>query len=572
VSSSRAARKKMGATGLPPEWVEAIGANLCLAIDKLADYISTLCTWHITGEKMSHVFVRFALPITWDFAELNPLSDSSGNYWACLDWVARANDHTLKTAVHSPTPSVLQKSATSPNGFAGEFDLVLTDPPYYDAIPYSDLMDFFYVWLRRSVSGLSGNVDNAFREPVGPKWDHNKNDGELIDDASRFGGDKKKSKSSYEDGMSRAFEVSCQALKPDGRMVIVFAHKDPDAWETLVSAMIRACFVVDGSWPIQTEMGNRTRAQASAALSSSVWLVCKKRPEDARPGWDNKVLQDMREKISSQLRDYWDAGIRGPDFVWAATGPALEAYSKHPVVKKANEPGKIMEVHEFLQQVRRMVVNFVVGQVLTRGEDSHAVSGLDDVTTYYLLHRNDFGLEDAPIGACILYAVSCGLSDSALADDYEILLRTGGIEAEEEKEEPQTTWAEDESEVEEGTGSKVKLRPWNQRKRRTMGYTEDGKPAPLIDQIHRLMHLWKAGDQHRVDEYIETNGIRGNQLFHRVLQSLVELSAHGSEERSILESISNHLAIRGATVQAAGHAVQSKFPEMDTEHAEQLED
>jgi len=101
-----------------------------------------------------------------------------------------------------------------------------------------------------------------------------------------------------------------------------------------------------------------------------------------------------------------------------------------------------------------------------------------------------------------------------------------------------------------------------------MGFTENGKPAPLIDQVHRLMHLWKAGDQHKVDDYVETNGIRGNQLFHRVLQSLVELSAHGSEERSILESISNHLLTRGAAVQAAGQVVQPKLFESETEHVE----
>ena len=111
----------------------------------------------------------------------------------------------------------------------------------------------------------------------------------------------------------------------------------------------------------------------------------------------------MRENITQKLRDFWDAGIRGPDFVWAATGPALEAFSKHPVVKKANAPDEILTVSEFLREVRRMVVDFVVGRVLTQ-DGEEAVTGLDDVTTYYLLHRNDFGLEDAPVGGCILYA------------------------------------------------------------------------------------------------------------------------------------------------------------------------
>src|SRR5581483_1639746 len=151
------------------------------------------------------------------------------------------------------------------------------------------------------------------------------------------------------------------------------------------------------------------------------------RPDDARPGWDNLVLEEMRQRISIRLRDFWDAGIRGPDFVWAATGPALEAYSKHPVVKKANDPGKLMDVGEFLRHVRRLVVDFVVGRVLSHGADGQVqdTSGLDDPTTYYLLHRHDFGMEDAPVGPCILYAVSCGLSDSDLVDQFDLLARTG---------------------------------------------------------------------------------------------------------------------------------------------------
>ena len=284
-----------------------------------------------------------------------------------------------------------------------------------------------------------------FAKPSAPKWDHDIGDGELIDDASRFGGDKARSKQNYEEGMYRAFQACRDALQPDGRFVVVFANKQPDAWETLVGALIRAGFVVDGSWPIQTEMTNRTRSLGSAALSSSVWLVCKRRPQ-ARPGWDNVVLEDMRRNITQGLRDFWDAGIRGPDFVWAATGPALEAFSRHPVVKKANSPDEFMTVSEFLREVRRMVVDFVVGRVLTR-DGEEAVTGLDDVTTYYLLHRHDFGLDDAPVGACILYALSCNLADSALANQYDILAQSRSRPA---ATEPEDTASEDDGDVDSG--------------------------------------------------------------------------------------------------------------------------
>ena len=252
-------------------------------------------------------------------------------------------------------------------------------------------MDFFYIWLRRTLLGVSPEFDRSFRESLGPKWSTDDHDGELIDDASRFDGDKERSKRNYEDGIARAFQACHAALQPSGRLVVVFANKQPDAWETLASAIIRSGFVVGGSWPIATEMRGGVRNYGRASLASSIWLVCRKRI-NPRPGWDNNVLNEMRGNITQQLRDFWDAGIRGPDFVWAATGPALEAFSKHPVVKKANDPNQRMTVSEFLREVRRMVVDFVVGRVLTQDGGQESVTGLDDVTTYYLLHRHDFGM------------------------------------------------------------------------------------------------------------------------------------------------------------------------------------
>lgn len=542
VKHTRAACETMKKDGYSTKWVEAVGSYLGICLDRLADYNSSICNWDPNGEYITHTFQRFALPIKWDFSEINPLSGATGDYRGGLDWIARYVGQASSACIGARLPRVESSSAT--NIGEEEIDFILTDPPYYDAIPYSDLMDFFYVWLKRTLQGLSPEIDTAFRAPLSPKWDYEKNDGELIDDASRFGGDNSKSKAAYEDGMSRAFQACHKALTPEGRLVIVFANKQPDAWETLVSAVIRAGFVVDGSWPIQTEMGNRTRALSSAALSSSVWLVCKKRPEIARPGWDNRVLEEMHEKIGTRLRDFWDAGIRGPDFVWAATGPAMEAYSKHPVVKKANEPGQLMTVSEFLRQVRRIVVDFVVGRVLSHNGDEETVTGLDDLTTYYLLHRHDFGMNDAPIGACILYALSCGLSDTVLVNQFDLLVRTGGKAAEDEEEEIETD--EPEAEPEEGSGSTVKLRPWNQRLRKSIGYeAPGGRAVPLIDQIHRLMHLWKAGDIVKVNEYLDTYGLRRSALFHHLLQALIELATAGSEERALLESISNHVAARG---------------------------
>ena len=507
---------------------------------------------------VEQTFARFALPVLWDFAESNPIGGSSGNYANEIDWISLVCQHILKTAVMDKEPEVLLQSSKVLE--LSGMDIVVTDPPYYDAIAYSDLMDFFYIWLRRTLFNTSAQFNQALQNPLTTKWNYEKNDGELIDNPNRFDGDKAKSKTVYEEGMFQAFKSCFKILQPEGRLVVVFAHKQPDAWETLVSAIIRAGFVVCASWPIQTERTGRIRARASAALSSSIWLVCKKRSATARAGWDNAVLEEMREKLhgkldeetkrwlqTSRLRDFWDAGIRGPDFVWAATGPAMEAYSKHPVVKKANEPGQILTVTEFLRHVRRLVLDFVVGRVLSRNGSTQDVSGLDDVTTYYLLHRHDFGMKDAPIGACILYAVSCGLSDTALADQFNILARTGGKSSPDDDDEDADEIAEDiETEVEEGSGSKVKLKPWQHRKHKGMGYEAPaGRPIPLIDQVHRLMHLWKAGDVVKVDDYLDDRALRRNALFQQLLQALIELAPAGNEERAMLESISNHIAGRG---------------------------
>lgn len=520
-----------------------VAPYLAIACDRLADYCSNVCSWHVSGETMRSTFGRFALPIVWDFTELCPLTKLSGGYLGAVEWIGCFLEHVLLALASAEPATVLQQSATV--GALRGFDVIVTDPPYYDAIPYSDLMDFFYVWLRRTLRDLTRDIDATFASPLAPKWNHETEDGELIDDAARHGGNAEASKKAYENGMARAFQACHAALVGHGRLVIVFAHKHPDAWETLVSAIIRAGFVVDGSWPISTEMANRTRAQSSAALASSVWLVCRKRDPLAKVGWDNRVLAEMRENIQVKLREFWDAGIRGPDFVWAATGPAMEAYSKYPAVKKANSPaGEFLSVREFLDAVRRIVIEFVVGRVL------HIEAGtdrLDPVTSYYLLHRNDFGFAKAPAGACILYAVSCGVPDRDLEPAWNLIKVKGSAGSDAVEENEEAGGEEGEPAEAEARGGEFILRTWKERKEKRMGYeAPGGREVPLIDRVHRLMHLWRDGDARKVDEYLDDYALRRNELFVRLIQSLIELSERGGEERVLLESLTNHLGAKAA--------------------------
>lgn len=253
-------------------------------------------------------------------------------------------------------------------------------------------------------------------------------------------------------------------------------------------------------------------------------------------------MGEMRERIGERLHYFWDAGIRGPDFVWSATGPAMEAYSRHPIVKKADEPGEVLSVSEFLGRVRRVLSEMGAGE---------AQSELDEITTYYLLHRHDYGMDETPAGAVILYALSCGLSDSDLADKLDLLKRSGkeaiatDEDAEDESADGEAEGDEEPTDAAASGGSTAKLKTWKQRTRKTMGYeAPGGLPVPLIDQAHRLMHLWREGDVVKVDEYIDRRGLRESGIFHQVLQALIELAPTGDEKRPLLESISNHLGGR----------------------------
>ena len=291
----------------PEDWCESLLTYLAPSISRLTDRGSTLATWTNDPEKIRSTFARFALPMVWDFSESCPLADTTGGFIQAVEWIARVVDHLQNATTEAPAARTLRQSATRPQ--SDRFDVICTDPPYYDAIPYSDLMDFFHVWLRRVLHGILPETDTAFADPLGPKWDHDRNDGELVDQPSRFNSNVTESKTAYEDGMFRTFQLCLDSLRDDGRLVVAFANKQPQAWETLVSALIRAGFMVNGSWPIQTEM--QTKVAGGARLSSSIWIVCKKRSA-TRPGWDNKVLEEMRQNITQQLRDFWDAGIPRP--------------------------------------------------------------------------------------------------------------------------------------------------------------------------------------------------------------------------------------------------------------------
>jgi len=548
ITHTRAAIEEMQRTNA--ESAEAVGGFLALVLDRLVDRGSNVCTWTIDWDKIRNTFARFALPVAWDFAECVPTFQASGGYPGQLELVAQYVDHALNLGSFGVNPTIIQMSAI--DRCTENLALVVTDPPYYDAIGYSVLMDFFYVWLRRTLYHASSEINAAFSEPLAPKWDKEQNDGELIDDALRFGGDKETSKCTYEDGLARAFKASLDSLSDDGRLVVVFANKVVDAWETLIGALIRGGAIVTASWPIQTEMPNRTRGISSAALSSSVWIVCRKRSKSASAGWDANVIERMkailfepREPLGNRniLQYYFDLGIRGPDFIWAAIGPALEAYSAHPFVKKT--AGGVMTVSEFLKEVRRLVLQFSLGELPGFRDLQRDTKGrgdaleLDAVTQYYLLHRAYFSLDPAPAGPCILYANACGKNETELKVAWNII-EQGGKPA---KGRPRKTDVDGTVE-QESSGNQYRLLDWSERVRREgLGENRSNEPAPLIDRLHRLMFLLDQNRVSEVQQAFETWGLASERAFVPLLQAVRELAVRDKRdtERRLVEALASQL-------------------------------
>ena len=494
VKWTRRARTEMEMLGYSAEWVEAVEVYLAINVDRLTSYNSTVCLWQNSAETMGPTYARFALPITWDFAELDPFSKKTGGYLPQIGWIVRFLENVLATKLTS-APCINQQS--SRNHVNQIVDGIITDPPYYDSIPYADLSDFFYVWLRRSIGD---QFQSKFNDQLTSKYE------ELVQQ-HKTGERGRIGKQFYENGMTESFQAAHNSLRDDGRMVIVFAHKDPDAWETLTTAMIGAGLVVMASWPIDTESRGGIRNLNRASLATSLWMVCRKRSTSARVGYYNKIRTEMQERITERLRYFWDAGIQGPDFVWAAIGPALESYSSYKEVRRMD--GEPFTVAEFLTEVRRAVTDFALGQIL----GGASTEALDEWTRYYLMHRNHFGTGDAPVGECILLAQGYGLSlDDLTAARIGILKKVS-------------------------SGSALRLLGHTDRRADRVGQPHTSGALPVIDMLHKIMNLWDAGDQAEISTYLTEHGLRENALFRSVVQALIEMSPQGSEERSRLEAI-----------------------------------
>ena len=321
---------------------EAVGVYLAFAVDRQADIGSTIASWINTIGAIRNTFGRQAIPMTWDFAEANPFSSSTGCFSNMVDWIVKCIDNFPIAQFEA---EVSQRDAQSDCGLRNI--MISTDPPYYDNIDYADLSDYFYIWMRRS---LKDSYPGLFSTVLVPKTE------ELIATPFRHGGSMEKAKSFFESGMLSASKQMYLYAREDVPVTIYYAYKQSDSdadgtassgWETMLNSIVKAGFAITGTWPMRTERGNRMRGNGSNALASSIVLVCRKRPEDAPQTTRRNLIATLRHELRPALKKLQASNIAPVDLAQSAIGPGMGVFSRYRRVLEAD--GTPMSVRSALQ-------------------------------------------------------------------------------------------------------------------------------------------------------------------------------------------------------------------------------
>jgi len=548
-----AAERVMKQTG-ERSLADAVGSVLALAVSRLADISNAHCQWSSTATQVAHLFGRQAISMTWDFAEAAPFTPRvAGNLLTTLGSMCEVLEREARLAGEA---TVARHSATAhplPDDMA---QVLFTDPPYYDAVPYATLADFFYVWLRRAVPD---SLRDIFATPLIDKTDEC-----VVDEA------KGKDQKYFETTMAAALAEARRVVAPDGIGVIVFAHKSTAGWEAQLRAMIDAGWVVTGSWPVDTERAVRRRAHNSAALASSVHLVC--RPRESSDGkvriddigdW-RAVLEELPRRIHDWLPRLSNEGVVGADAIFACLGPALEIYSRYSRVQKVS--GDVVELPEYLEHVWAAVSREALAMIFEGAE----TAGLEPdarLTAMWLWTIVGGTVADADADA------ADETVDADSASDDEDAAPSGGtggfpLEYDAARKIAQGLGAQlDElAHVAEVKGDKARLLPVSERvnylfgktaaplkgkKRKQMTLIDeddggDDKAATLqapepgtttLDRVHQAMLLFGLGRGDGLKRFIAEDGVGKQSQFWKLAQSLSALYPAGSDEKRWVDGV-----------------------------------
>lgn len=463
------------------EYSKAVVSYLAMGVDRLATYLVVLTRWRSDVLSFERTFDRQALPMVWDYGEVNPFSDSRG-CWN-LEPMSEAINHCSQIP---RTSKITQASATYlpyPDNF---FNAVFTDPPYYDNVPYSYLSDFFYVWLKRNVGDL---YPELFSTPLTPK------SLEIVAYSNIEGGFDA-GKKYFEDMLKKSFQEIHRVLKPNGISTIVYAHKSTEGWETLINSLLDSGLIVTGAWPLRTEMEARRRANESAALASSIYIVARKMVRQPT-GFYNQVKEELKQHLNKKLDRLWQEGIGGADFFISAIGSAIEVFGKYE--KVMDYEGNIIRADRLLEDVRKIATDYAVHQILHNG----FVGEISDLTRFYVLYRWDFGEAKVRFDEARKLAQSCGID---LALEWN---RNGFIKREKEF-------------------IRV-LGPHERNPKDIEGSRE------LVDVLHNVLLLWEQSKRDDMLKLLNETGYGKSEAFYRVAQAISETLPNESKEKKLLD-------------------------------------
>jgi len=477
----RQAYGKILKEGVDSEYAKAVVTYLGLGVDRLTTHLNSLVRWRSDTISFERSFDRQAIPMVWDYGEVNPFSNSRG-HWD-LNFLLETMKHLSTISI--PT-IVTQSSATSLTYNDNFFDAIFTDPPYYDNVTYANLSDFFYTLLKRTVGHL---YPELFSTPTTPK------SSEIISDPYRQGG-KEESKIFFEDMLKKSFQEIHRVLKPDGIAVIVYAHKSTEGWETLVNSLLGSGLIMTGAWPLNTEMKSRLRARESAALASSIYIVARKMQRQPT-GFYNEVQEELKQHLNNKLERLWQEGVGGADFFIAAIGSAIEVFGKYE--KVMDYEGNIIRADRMLEDVRRIATDYAVRQILHNGFSGE----ISDLTRFYVLCRWNYGEAKVQFDEARKLAQSCGID---LALEWN---RSGFISK--EKEFIRVLGPQDRK-LEELEGS-----------------------SKLIDVLHRVLLLWEKSKRSEMISLLQESGFGKSETFYRVAQAVSESLTLESKEKKLLD-------------------------------------
>jgi putative DNA methylase len=463
----RLAHKSMIDEGYNREYAKALVSYLGLGMDMTAAFTNTLARWENTSEAIKQLYSRQALPMLWDYAEVNPFGGSSGSFETGWGYYLKVMDHCRLTS--TITATINQSSTTElpfPDNF---FDAIFTDPPYYDNVPYSYLSDFFYVWLKRTIGDL---YPDLFSTPLTPKSK------EIVVYANKPGG-KKEATLFFESMLKKSFQEIYRILKPNGITTIVYAHQSTSGWETLINSLLDSGLVITASWPIHTEMKSRLEARETAALASSIYFVARKR-ERKGTGWLTEVKEEIKRYIYEKLERLWQEGFSGADYYIAAIGSAIEIFGKYE--KVMDYEGNVIRADKLLDFVRDMVADYVVRQILHNG-----IAGeLSPLTKFYILWRWTYQESRVPF------------------DDANKLARSAGIDLPKE-------W--NKGFIRKDKEFIAILGPHE----RDLADVKHSKE--LIDVLHQALVLWKE-DRGKMKDVLTETGWGRKDSFYRVANAI----------------------------------------------------